>query len=400
VFFNPQIALMVRPTRRLAIGLAVLGPHGDGSQVWPESVAEASGQTQPSPQRYLIVSSDALIVQPTLSVSYRILPWLSVGAGFIWGIASVDVVNFSEGTSAPGGDDFDAHQDLRSRLQGSDAFVPGVVVGGLLAPTGWLDVGAWFKAQDSIRTRTHLTIESRYWLPSGRKNEDPCAGEAAGCNITDDEDAGSFKLSIPMEAKLGLRYHLARGTQERPAWSERARSVRARDPMSEDIFDLELDLTWANNSAVDAIEVRFDEGIAVRGTDVGFVPQNADVPHEWRDVFGVRLGGDLNVLPNLLALRAGGFMETKGQDDATLNLDFHLGFRAGVSGGATVRLGPVDLSAAYQHTFYGALDNQGDGKVKAVSGDLATGNRSVQAVNGGRLESSLNEVGLSATLRL
>jgi long-chain fatty acid transport protein len=169
--------------------------------------------------------------------------------------------------------------------------------------------------------------------------------------------------------------------------------------MSEDLFDVALDLTWANNSALDAVKVRFDEGIPVRGTDVGFVPVNADVPHNWKDVLGVRVGGDVVALPNLLAFRAGGFFETRGQDDASLNLDFHLGWRAGVAAGATVRIGPVDVSAAYQHTFFGTLDNGGDGEIKALSGDASTGFRSVQSVNGGRLESSLDEVALGATLR-
>jgi hypothetical protein len=129
------------------------------------------------------------------------------------------------------------------------------------------------------------------------------------------------------------------------------------------------------------------------------VPTNADIPHNWKDVVGVRVGGDFVVLPSLLALRAGGFFESKGQEDAYLNLDFDLGWKVGVGGGATVRVGPVDVSAAFQHTFYGALDNGGKGNIKTLSGSATTGFRSVQTVNGGRLETSLNEFGLSGTLR-
>jgi len=415
VFPNPQLAGALRLGDRIAIGLALLGPHAVGNQQWPETVTEPSGQVQPAPQRYLLVSSESLIVLPTLSVGFAITPEISVGAGFIWGVASVDVVNFSEATSSTGGDNFDAHQDLRSRFQATDLFVPGFVLGGLFSPMSRLDVGAWFKWQDAIRSRTHLTIESLYWAPAGRPNEDPCATREPGCNLTDDEDAGTFKLAIPMEARLGLRYHHPRAAgdardgrdrrdrrdrrdqRDRPTWAAGAR--RVRDPMSEDLFDIELDFTWAHNSALDAVEIRFDENIPVRGTDVGFVPPVADVPHEWRDVLGVHLGGDVVALPNLLAFRAGGFFETQGQEDAYLNLDFHLGWRAGLAAGATVRLGPVDVSVAYQHTFFGALDNGGEGSVKALSGDASTNYQSVQSVNGGRLESSLDELALGATLR-
>ncbi|MGK4001663.1 hypothetical protein WMF31_03485 [Sorangium sp. So ce1036] len=397
VFPNPQVAATFRVSDTLAVGVAVLGPHGVGERAWPESIPYThptfGDRTQPSPQRYLLTSLDALIVLPTLSVGFTPAEGVSLGAGFIWGAAAIDFVNFSEATVSAGGDDFNAHRDLRTRVKAADLFIPGLVLGARWAATDHLDVGAWFKWQDAVRARTDLRIESRYWTPAGTRNEDPCGDEPPGCNVTDEENAGELRLQIPMEAKLGLRYHRPR------AGVARAAEPRVRDPLADDLFDLELDFTWANNSAVDAIEVRFREGIPVRGTVVGLVPPNADVPHRWKDVMGVRLGGDFVALRDLLALRAGGFFETKGQDDADLNLDFHLGYRVGVGGGVTVRVGPVDVSAAFQHTFFGALDNGGRGNIKAVSGAATAGYRSLQSVNGGRFESSLNEFGLSGTMR-
>jgi long-chain fatty acid transport protein len=171
-----------------------------------------------------------------------------------------------------------------------------------------------------------------------------------------------------------------------------------RDPLSSELFDIEIDLSWANNRAMDAIELRFEPGIRINPT-TGFVPENADVPHHWRDALGVRLGADVVVVPDLLALRAGGFFESSSADPAYLGLDFHPGERVGVGGGATMRLGPVDLSLAYQHTFFGAIDNHGQGKVHAISGDLTTGQRSRQPANGGSATASLNELGLGAAVR-
>jgi long-chain fatty acid transport protein len=168
--------------------------------------------------------------------------------------------------------------------------------------------------------------------------------------------------------------------------------------MTEDLFDVELDFTWAHNSVVDKLELKFPKGIAIAGTP-GTAPEDSSVDHHWKDVIGVRLGGDYVVLPGRLALRAGGFFESQGQDDEYLNIDFHLGHRIGVGGGGTVRLGPVDVSVAYQHTFFGALDNGGRGALKAISGDITSKFRSRQAINGGRLETSLNEFGLAGTVR-
>ena len=74
--------------------------------------------------------------------------------------------------------------------------------------------------------------------------------------------------------------------------------------------------------------------------------------------------------------------------------------------------GSTRVSAAFQHTFYGTLDNKGVGAVTALSGDGAgcpkgVENptpgpgcfRSQQAVNGGQLRSSLNELGIAGTMR-
>jgi len=402
-FPNPQLAATFRINSNLAIGLAVLGPHAAGAQTWPESVPytnQVGVQTmQPAPQRYLLTESDALIVNPTLSVGYAINDKFSIGAGFIWGVASIDFVNFSQALSAASEDDYAINGDVKASLGAFDGFIPGFVVGVHASPSKRLDIAGWFKWQDAVRTRTSLRLESAYWRAGGQKNENPCPNLPAGCNITEDEDAGNLKFQIPMEAKIGVRYH-----HPRKAGSLVPKTgMRVRDPIAEDLFDLELNFTWAHNSVVDNLEVRFDPGIRVNvpGGAPAEVPPNADIPHNWKDVLGVRLGGDYVVIPGFIALRAGGFFETNGQDATYLNPDFHGGYRVGVGGGGTVRIGPVDVSLAYQHTFFETLDNGGDGRVKALSGDAtpALGFRSRQTVNGGRLESSLNEVVLGGTYR-
>ena len=168
-----------------------------------------------------------------------------------------------------------------------------------------------------------------------------------------------------------------------------------RDPLSTERFDLELDLTWANNSAMDAAELRFASGIPIRPT-TGMVPENADVLYGWRDSLGVRLGSDVVVLPDLLGLRAGAFFESSSANASYLNITFHPAERVGLAGGATVRLGPVDIALAYQHTFFAAIDNGGHGLAHAISGDLTSGQRSRQASNGGSTTASLNELALGA----
>jgi len=420
LFPNPNLAAVFRVSDRLAIGLAVVGPHTDGHNTWPETLPytnkfgfselkDADGKmvplTQPSPNRYMLISADALLLFPTLSVGYAVSDTLSFGAGFTWGIATAEFTNFAEAIRTDDKKTPDNFaNDIRATLKAKDMFVPGFVLSALWMPSKNLDLSAWFRWQDSFHTDTaDVTLEANYWQANGLK--------APTNTVTEHIDKGSLKLNLPMEAKLGLRYHQARANTTRPSWATKNPTRRTRDPLSEELFDIELNFTWANDSAIDQLYLSFQPGLKVDlggGASAG-LPTNADIPHQFKDVIGVRLGGDFNAIPNRLALRAGGFFETKGQNDEYLGLDFDNAQKYGVGGGATVRLGPVDVSASFQHTFFGTIDNKGVGAVHALSGDAKScvdddcvnkmANRSVQPINGGKLRESLNEIGLGATMR-
>jgi len=66
----------------------------------------------------------------------------------------------------------------------------------------------------------------------------------------------------------------------------------------------------------------------------------------------VRAGGDYNVLPGLLAVRAGLSYEARGQDPAMLNVMNYMLSRTGVHLGFTLRVaGKTDVSFGYAHFF-------------------------------------------------
>lgn len=430
---NPQLAANIRVLDRLAIGIGVLGPHGVGNAEWPEELPFTNRfgveTTQPSPQRYMLVKSSSIILFPTLSVSFAINDEIAIGAGFTWGIANASFENFSEAISqpvlgnncGPNGNQacvaFDDYtRDVRAKLSATDLFVPGVVIGGLYSPHRLIDVAGWFRWSDAVDTDANVTTTAKYWSAGGTKDTESnrCADATnPECTVTAGEkegdpgyQAGHIKLPIPLEAKLGVRFHYPRSTPgERPVWAQGSKKVR--DPMSEDLFDIEANFTYANNSAVKNLEVRFKPGITINGTGGGTLPENADIPHNWKDVFGARLGGEAVILPSRLAARAGFFYESKGQSDGYLNIDFHNSEKVGLSAGATVRVWRLDVNVAYQHTFFGTLDNGGEGKLYGLSGDGVTAEspgeggpyRTRQAVNGGKLESELNEVALGITAR-
>lgn len=400
-FPNPQLAASFRLHKRFALGLAVLGPHSTGNVEWPETItyADRFGDTpHPAPNRYLLLKNNTFALFPTLSGSFAINRNLSVGAGFVWGVVALDFSNMAEAASPqrdPSEPD-DFTQDIRSQITGVDAFVPGFVASVQWSPLRWLDIAAWYRFSDKVRTKFDLLAQSNYYANGGAVAEGNLNDPST---TTDVKEAGTFQFRIPMEARLGFRYHMPRGGRPKlQKWVSKHRGW-ARDPMATDLFDVEIDLTWAHNSTVDTYEVRVNPGINIVGTP-GTVPENADQDRQWRDVLGVRLGGEYVVIPDFFALRLGGFFESKGVDDEYLTTDFHQGERIGVGGGAALRLSRFDISLGYQHTHFVKLDNGGNGKVHTLSGDATAPNsQSRQAVNGGSLTQSLNEISLGAGVR-
>lgn len=395
-FPNPQVGATFRIGRTVAVGFAVVGPHKSGKATWPATVDAPNkfGITvpQPSGSRYMLLDDEALLAYPTLSAAVALRSNLSLGAGFVWGIAKYGFSNMAAVT----GDASTFSNDMKAKISGFDGFVPGFVVSALYSPSSRLDLAATYRYSDAIRSKADLYAQSNYYDSKGQVNtvgiEDPK-------NVTDLKGAASFKFVIPMEARVGVRYHQPRyqSMSGGQAWLTKHAGA-ARDGMSEDLFDVELDLTWSHTSAVKNIEIRLAEGTQLNvGGTTAPAPVNADVPRNWRDIMGVRLGGEYVVIPDLVAVRAGGFFETQGVDDAFLSLDFQQALKAGMSVGATVRLAMLDVSLGYMHTFFGTLDNAGKGQVHGLSGVESAGFRTPEVINGGRLTGRLDEVALGVT---
>jgi hypothetical protein len=144
--------------------------------------------------------------------------------------------------------------------------------------------------------------------------------------------------------------------------AERQRiSGEVEDGMKNERWDIELNASYEFNSMVDTLYVRVPEGTAVDIVDVTAlgersmqrinIPRNVPLPHRWHDQLSLSLGGDWNVLPGLLAVRAGASFETQAINTPYTWLDFLPALRVGAHLGATVRLGRFDISLAYAHIF-------------------------------------------------
>ena len=72
------------------------------------------------------------------------------------------------------------------------------------------------------------------------------------------------------------------------------------------------------------------------------------IAKHWRNTLAVKLGGDVAVIPDRLAVRGGAFYETAVAEAAYANVDFAGGPMMGGSLGGSLRVGRLEIALAYQ----------------------------------------------------
>lgn len=452
---NPQIGATIRLTERLGLGLLVIGPSSSGEKTFPDFVPDANGQLQAAPNRYLMIKQSGIIVFPTVGLGYEIFDNLRIGASFSWGISRLKLASATTSLNTDGATP--AGNDTRANIQVQDYFIPAFTLGTLWSATPNIDIAGWYKWSDAIRARGDAGTAANFYTRQNASGDDK--GVRYGDTIFEDcgtglptkacgsGDNASLKLPIPMEAKIGIRFHKPRsvpaampsepapgpdGAPVAPAApAAPSRSSHVRDPLATDVWDIEADLTWANNSVADTIQIRFPGDASGKGTlpvagvAGGEIPPNADQKRGYKDVVGIRLGGDYNVIPDKLALRAGTFFETSAANPQYQNIDFAASARFGLAFGGTYRIrfgegdrtSALEIMAGFGHVFFAeqsrtdpnasgapALAGTSCNKVSPVPGtqtceDGSERYRTKWPVNLGTITNSLNVINVGVAYR-
>lgn len=244
----PSLGLTIRATKRLGIGILINAPSGAAAQAWPEFVQTPTGQNYPAPERYLATYTNAFFLTPSVAVGWEPVDNLRIGASFIAGLANATFSNGSMGNNLAGSDP--RTNDIKATLTTSTVFVPGVTVGALWSATKMFDVAAWYKWSAPVDASADVQTFAGYYSLGSPVTKGNSALPDCGAgypNGTCAPGLGHVKLPIPMEAKLGFRFHKPRADME---YDE-----HRRDPMAQDVWDAELDLTWANDSALDSLQI-------------------------------------------------------------------------------------------------------------------------------------------------
>lgn len=355
VFLAPYLALSTDLGGRLkkwTLALGLFGPPSigrhnygvgsekvcsmiEGKQVCddPPATVDGSKSGLPAPSRYDISKTDLLIVFPTLAVAYQPHPVIAIGFGWQAVIAHFDLANANLtplGNSCPvpdfgGCDTYGRVRTFGTSFSSSPAafdktpvkFSPGLtsfgwLFGLLLHPSDNFDVGWSFRPQIDIRTVGDLHPVT------------PASAPKIG------DVPAVFTATVPATMRLGGRW-VSRYADD----SERA--------------DLELDLTWENWEAERAGRLYAIGDALFVNTDNTL---DAAIVHNYKDTFGLRLGGayNLRVRPQLLAtVRAGFYFDSAATREGDTRLDFNTldKFAGTLGGGLKWRGFQVNLAYAF-----------------------------------------------------
>jgi hypothetical protein len=388
----PSLGIVWRATDRLAFGFAVVPPatYGAVPGEWPDMTDGRLQNGQrvrvPAPYRWLSVGQRSTILHPTFSVGFELARGFRIGAGFVWSLGVIDADTMSQRTVYfnDKGDRDDVA--TRARIRTKDMFVPGAVVSIHWSITRHLDASVWGRWIDAINGHQgHLDLISNYFdATQGYRARapvcfDPDVSKCAGKAVADDfgensrHPASTFRqfrfMATPPEVRAGIRFHMPRSDE--PVKTD---GPPVRDPLRDDLFDIELNGSYTMNSVADTIKVRF-EGNA-DGTakwDVrpeGALPPRADRPTGYKDSYGVRLGGQYNLIASKFGIRAGTWYETEAAPAAYLNIAPVPAARGGFGGGIVFRQGSFDFSIGYQRHYSMGMDNKGQGAIRGNTGTL------------------------------
>ncbi len=350
----PQLLITYRIRPWLAIGGGLLTPAGVGSQQFPDRVATTAGAA-PAPTRYQVLSTNALIINPTIAVAVAPTSWLRIGAAL-----QPSIARFAGETTANAIGSQSPATDIRTAADAWGFFFAGNL-GVQVQPTPSLTFGFHTHINPSpvrLEGKTTAVVRPYAINPAER--------------ISSKFDSVVF-LPLPSIFRIGARYASLRADAN-PQWSD-------RDPMRDEVFDVEINAHFENSSVFQTVTTLSSGNVQVGPGQFAPATPEAILRRSWRDTFGVRAGGDYNLIRNVLALRAGLSWDLGAQTGArTYNgavveynpdagIDTGAYDTVGVSMGASYRWKSLTFDVAYQHVFtFGQVVEQG--RAQVVSGTV------------------------------
>ena len=377
--FLPHVALSMKLSEDLGVGLGFFPPDSASLFQWGnrDGTIDTPEGKRPNPLRYYRSHQNATYFSLLAAAGYRLAPWLSVGAGVQWMLVVYEATTWSTPVSA-----LDPQNDVRGDLFGRDLFVPGLIASVHVKPIDALDVVVGFKWSDRVKSKVKLDITTgAFGTGETFRFNDASAGRvgAASSSIPTPNPNQPGRVDSPPiwapQLTLGVRFaDLLKPRAKNPTAAQRAAGKFVEDAMYNERWDVEVDVVYYFSSVYDRAQYTTrDARLKLRTVDANGVLAEIDAsPGDClkrdamtnncigdrrvktdlggKDQLTVRAGGDYNLLPGLLSLRAGASYETRGQNPQMLNVLSYMLGRTGLHAGLTVRVADkTDITFGYAH---------------------------------------------------
>lgn len=415
------------PVGSMGLGIGIFTPAGVGNLkfgddtirsilVLEDNTFGTTDSGQSSPNRFLLIERTVLAGFLAIGAGWAPVPQLRFGVTGAVGFADINYKNAAtilggEAVPASTVDGFDSGTyEVINDVNVADFFIPRVTASVAATPTPGVDIMLGLTWTDDINAEGDVDITANGLQGAALGNcREPLvvegtpavrvSGPGPRCRVED------VKLDVPYQ-RLQLMFG-ARYGKLRPGVAE---SV---NPMADEVFDIELNAYWEQTSHVDTFSLQlpaFERPISEENSDQSKIelsggdfsrasplPQTASLPHNWQDTFGVRVGGDYNLLPNRLAIRLGYGFESRAVPVRNMNIDYWPVSKHLISLGATFRVSVIDLHVAYAHVINETITvpvTAGNVQQVVAVTDVPAWN-----VNEGKYTSSINIFSLGGSVR-
>ena len=379
--FIPQVAGTFRLHKMVGMALGIDPPLSFREMRYGQQTGSVNGNdvpgfinssdgkngVLPSPLRYMLVADNVVVVYPTIAIGVKPVDWFQFGVAFAAGFAHIKFNNYTrfQITGAAGNGE-NEENDTPTRVRVTDGFVPRLTGSVHFIPHDSLDIVGGVRYDGDVKAdgQTKALVST--------------LGEAKG--------TVRYTAPRPMWIMFGLRY-ANRITPRAKLADATNKSGATDDPMVNENFDIELNVTYERNSEVkDHIFASGELNVFPPGGGAPTItidPFETRIPHRWKDQVSVRLGGDWNPMPGKLAVRLGATYETLGFRDGFGFIDYYPMQRFGIHTGLSGRIGKVEMSLGYAHFFHTDFNNP-NGEWRQVVIDLDGPREDGLVVNSGK----------------
>jgi len=345
----PHVVLTIPILDDLSIGVGFVAPTMMTGMQWggSDGTVQTDDGPRPTPTRYqLIRQKVAFGLDPTIGVAYRFLQWLQAGFSMQFFMADVEsrIVQAVDPTTSP-------HSDMLVNLTADDYFVPALNFSIHATPIASLDLMLAFRWMDDFNGSGEVVhTTNTYQQGGGEDSAKPYENDPIKLN--------KVQVPFPWSATFAIRY----AQLYRQRRTEREKWHYERDPLINELWDIELDLTYTFNKRTSTASIGFEKEDAElvfleRNGVRDVIPVDASSVNQFnfdrhfKDSIAIRLGGSYNIWPRLASINTGVFFETRGVDPDYANIDLFAFQRIGIGVGLITRFGVVESITSYTHIF-------------------------------------------------